>query len=71
MMIAAPFLLSLVSVSDSFLSNAGWVFFATWSAILAVLCAVAFRHDLLPSRAHIDADKASGTPIRSGHSRAR
>ena len=69
MMNAAQFLISVIFVSDSFLSNAGWIFFAGWSAILTVLCAVAFRHDLLPSRAHIDAEGTSNRPIRPSHSR--
>ena len=50
MMIAAQF----VTVSDSFLSNAGWLFFAGWGVIIAVVSAVAFGRDLLRWRPNLD-----------------
>lgn len=50
MMIATQF----VAVSDSFLSNAGWLFFAAWSVIIAVVSAVAFGRDLLRWRPSLD-----------------
>jgi hypothetical protein len=37
-------------VGDSFLSDAGWVFFAAWSVIVAVVSLAALGRDLLPSR---------------------
>jgi len=37
-------------VGDSFLSDAGWVFFAAWSVIVAAVSLAAFGRDLLPSR---------------------
>ena len=44
----------VVTVSDSFLSNAGWLFFAGWGLIIAVVSAVAFGRDLLRWRPHLD-----------------
>jgi hypothetical protein len=35
----------------SYLFEAGWMFFATWSAIVAAAVVAAFGEDLLPSRA--------------------
>ena len=37
-------------MSDSFLSDASWLFFAAWSVVVAVVGVAAFGHDLLPSR---------------------
>jgi len=37
-------------LSDSFLSDAGWLFFAAWSAVVAAVSLAAFGRDLLPSR---------------------
>ncbi len=42
-------------LSDSILSNAGWLFFAAYSAIVVVLNWAAFGRDLLPTKAQIDA----------------
>lgn len=41
-------------LSDSFLSDAGWLFFAAWSVIVAAVSIKAFGRDLLPSKAAID-----------------
>jgi hypothetical protein len=38
-------------MSDSFLSDAGWLFFAGWSLVIAALGIAAFGRDLLPTRA--------------------
>jgi hypothetical protein len=46
-----------MTLSDSFLFNAGWLFFAAWSAIIAGLSIAAFGRDLLPSRTHLDPAK--------------
>lgn len=44
-----------MSFSESFLSNAGWLFFAAWSAIIAAISIAAFGRDLLPWTPHLDA----------------
>jgi len=36
--------------ADSFLSNAGWLFFAAWSAIVVLVALVAFAKDIFPSQ---------------------
>ena len=41
-------------LSDSILSNAGWLFFAAYSAIVAVVNWAAFGRDVLPAKAQID-----------------
>jgi hypothetical protein len=43
---------SLSSVADSFLSDAGWLFFAGWTAVVAAVSITAFHNDLFPSREH-------------------
>lgn len=43
----------LMLTSDSFLFDAGWLFFAAWSVIIAVVSLTAFRGDLLPSAARL------------------
>ena len=41
-------------MSDSILSNAGWLFFAAYSAIVAVVNWAAFGRDVLPAKAQVD-----------------
>ncbi|HET6180653.1 MAG TPA: hypothetical protein VFE61_27285 [Candidatus Sulfotelmatobacter sp.] len=41
-------------MSDSYLFDAGWLFFAAWSIVLAVVSVAAFGRDLIPSRVFID-----------------
>jgi len=41
-------------VGDSILSDAGWVFFAAWSVIVAAVSLAAFGRDLLPSRMRLE-----------------
>jgi hypothetical protein len=41
-------------MSDSYLFDAGWLFFAAWSIVLAVVSVAAFGRDLIPSRVLID-----------------
>lgn len=41
-------------ISDSFLSDAGWLFFAGWSLVVAAVSIAAFGRDLLPSKAPLD-----------------
>jgi len=43
-----------MTLSDSFLSNAGWLFFAAWTAVVAAVSIVAFGRDLLPRRANLN-----------------
>jgi hypothetical protein len=48
-------------ISDSYLFDAGWLFFAAWSVVVAVVSYSAFHHDLFPSK-HLDSAKASRAP---------
>jgi hypothetical protein len=51
-------------MSESFLSDAGSLFFAAWILIVAAVSIVAFGRDLFPPKAHIDTSRpssASGT----------
>ena len=41
-------------LTDSFLADAGWLFFAAWSAVVAAVSIIAFGRDLLPWKAHLD-----------------
>lgn len=41
-------------ISDSYLLDAGWLFFAAWSAIVAVVVIDAFGKDLIPFRAPLE-----------------
>lgn len=41
-------------LSDSILANAGWLFFATYSAIVALVNWAAFGRDVLPAKAQVD-----------------
>jgi hypothetical protein len=41
-------------MNDSFLFDAGWLFFAAWSVILAILSVTAFANDLFPSRSRLE-----------------
>ncbi len=51
-----------MSFSDSFLSNAGWLFFAAWSMVIAALCVTAFGRDLLPSTSLLEPAPKSKNP---------
>ena len=64
---------TLMTFADSFLSNAGWLFFTAWSVIVAVVTVKAFGRDLLPSKADLDAPPGPCPPhtVRSTQSRAR
>jgi hypothetical protein len=44
-------------MSDSFLSDAGWLFFAGWSLVIAALGIAAFGRDLLPIRADTESTR--------------
>jgi hypothetical protein len=41
-------------MSDSILSNAGWLFFAAYSAVVAVVNWAAFGRDVLVAQAELD-----------------
>ena len=41
-------------LTDSFLADAGWLFFAAWSAVVTVVSIIAFGSDLLPWKARLD-----------------
>jgi len=50
-------------MSDSYLLEAGWWFFAAWSVIVAVVSVAAFGRDLLPStKATEQRDPSSAGP---------
>jgi hypothetical protein len=62
-------------MSDSFLSDAGWLFFAAWSVVIGAVSIAAFGHDLLPSKARLFSLQKAGLqktpsydPLVSGNS---
>lgn len=54
-----------MTFSESFLSNAGWLFFAAWSALITAISIAAFGRDLLPWSAHLDTASKSQPPQQS------
>ncbi|HEY6373308.1 MAG TPA: hypothetical protein VIX37_22215 [Candidatus Sulfotelmatobacter sp.] len=55
-----------MTLGDSFLSNAGWLFFSAWGVIVAVVTVKAFGRDLLPAKAPLDPPaEPHGEPVRS------
>jgi hypothetical protein len=48
--------------ADTFLFNAGSIFFAAWIAVVAAVTITAFGRDLLPSETHTDSEKSHPTP---------
>jgi len=44
--------------ADTFLFDAGSIFFAAWIAVVAAVTITAFGRDLLPSEAHLDPAKS-------------
>jgi hypothetical protein len=51
-------------MGESFLADAGSIFFAAWILVLAALSIVAFGRDLFPAKAHVTASRklrAAGT----------
>jgi hypothetical protein len=53
-----------MALTDSFLSNAGWLFFAAWSAMVAAVSIAAFGRELLPWKAaskSVPADQVRAT----------
>jgi hypothetical protein len=55
-------------MGESFLSDAGSIFFAAWILVVAGVSIVAFGRDLFPSKAHFDAPRQS-RPTNSAGSR--
>jgi hypothetical protein len=43
-----------MSINDSYLFDAGWLFFAFWTVIVGAVSITAFRRDLFPSRAPLE-----------------
>lgn len=43
------------------LANAGWLFFAAYSAIVAAVSIAAFGGDVLPAKAQADASRKNGS----------
>lgn len=52
-------------MSDSFLSNAGSVFFAFWSLVVGAVGVAAFGRDLFPTRQKVVSDSAHNSPSRA------
>jgi hypothetical protein len=64
-------------MSDSFLSDAGWLFFAAWSVVIGAVSIAAFGRDLLPLKARLVGPQKTGLqkarvidPSASGNSTA-
>lgn len=51
-------------LSDSILANAGWLFFAIYSAVVATVSIAAFGGDVLPAKAAVDAPQKNGSTDR-------
>jgi hypothetical protein len=50
-------------MSDSFLADAGWLFFAIWSVAVCIVSISAFASDLVPSKA--PSSSRSTTPAQA------
>jgi hypothetical protein len=50
-------------MSDSFFTEAGWLFFAIWSVAVCVVSITAFASDLVPSKA--PSSSRSTTPTQA------
>jgi hypothetical protein len=55
-------------MSDSFFTEAGWLFFAIWSVAVCVVSITAFASDLVPSKA--TAKSRSTTPTEAHQNRS-
>ena len=49
--------------ADTFLFDAGSLFFAAWIAVIAGLALTAFGRDLLPSKAQLDQETHAADPV--------
>ena len=56
-------------MNDSYLFDAGWLFFAIWSLLVGAVSVAAFSGDLFPSRERIEYghDGGPARPVRPGH----
>jgi len=52
-------------MSDSYLFDVGWLFFAAWTVIVAVISLAAFGRDLLPSQTSLE--QSQKTPAERRH----
>jgi len=52
-------------MSDSYLFDVGWVFFAAWSALVFVVSMAAFGQDLFPSLARSGRAQGAASPNRA------
>jgi hypothetical protein len=43
-----------MTLNDSYLFDAGWLFFALWTVIVGAVSITAFRRDLFPSRTNLE-----------------
>jgi hypothetical protein len=50
-----------VLLNDSYLLDAGWLFFAAWSVVIAFVSVTAFGRDLLPWQARLDPAESHAT----------
>jgi len=66
-------MVTFMILTDSFLADAGWLFFAAWSAVVAVVSIIAFGRDLLPWKAPLDSAPESqhADPVRPAQPTAR
>lgn len=58
-------------LSDSILANAGWLFFAMYSAVVAAVSIAAFGGDVPPAKANVDAARESTSADRVQPARPR
>ena len=58
-------------ISNSYLLDAGWLFLAAWSAIVAAVGIAAFGKDLIPFRAPLEPARHSRSNECSAISRVR
>jgi len=55
--------------NDFYVFDAGWLFFAAWTVIVAVVTLTAFARDLFPSRTHLEpAQQNQSSPSTSRNS---
>jgi hypothetical protein len=49
-------------MNDSFLFDAGWLFFAAWTVVIGALSVTAFRNDLFPARKPVETSDPARPP---------
>jgi hypothetical protein len=60
-----------MTITDSFLSNAAWLFFTTWSVILGAFSLAAFGRDLFPPKVGLDSPPQGPQPDIARGTRSR